>query len=112
MAAILIGASALAIDKIREKRKAKKVAQREYDEHFEQLMAANASRVRNISQSSTDMPPSYDEIVSNANRPKQSTASEHDQALQQPLQFRHQVSGRATTLSPSDRVERRDMAAR
>ena len=110
MAAILIGAGALLTDKLRTRHNAKKAARREYDDNFEQLMAANAARMRHISQSSTDMPPTYDEIIGNASAPKQAAVRQEDEALLQPLQLRRQLNGIATSSSSSDRVDRRDMA--
>ncbi|KAL9074418.1 MAG: hypothetical protein Q9157_004399 [Trypethelium eluteriae] len=109
MAAILIGTGAIIAHKIREKRKAKKAARREYDEEFDNLMAANAARVRTISQSSKDMPPAYEEIVGNSSRPSRPTAdTQYD--MQQPLQFQRQISSSATTMTSDDAVIRRDMA--
>ncbi|KAL9095043.1 MAG: hypothetical protein Q9165_002645 [Trypethelium subeluteriae] len=111
MAAILIGTGAVIAQKIREKRKAKKAARREYDEEFDNLMAANAARVRHISQSSMDMPPAYEEIIGNGSRPSRLTANTQND-VQQPVPFQRQISSSATTMTSDDAVSRRDMATR
>ncbi|KAI9660484.1 MAG: hypothetical protein M1821_009834 [Bathelium mastoideum] len=100
MAAVIIGAGALFTERLREKRKAQKAARREYEENFEQLKAANAARVRHILQSSTDKPPTYDELLDNNGGLKQSATARQTEAVQRSLQSQHQTNRRAVTLAP------------
>ncbi|KAI9709093.1 MAG: hypothetical protein M1820_003539 [Bogoriella megaspora] len=131
MASVFVGAGAMITDKIRERREAKKAAKREYDENFDDLMAANAARVRHLS-GSTDKPPMYDDIMAGAKDPKDSSPvgnqinglqkKESPQAA--PFQQTTPPSGRSSTSTgssvsssgsiqagPADGVDCRDMAA-
>lgn len=82
MAALLIGCLSWSFDRVSSKRRARKARDLEYQEHFEELKAENAKRVRNLSGASTMKdsttglaensdptlpdPPKYDDIAASS----------------------------------------------
>jgi hypothetical protein len=122
MAALIIGASVVLADRIHEKRKAKKAARLANDESFQELKAANAARMRQLSQSSSgtqngipnELPPDYDAVT----RPppqyqsNQMTTTHREGLFQEHIGDEGEADGRSSPDEPNSIVDRSQLASR